>query len=781
MVSAPYIPMSQQLQAMMNRRRHQAIWIALLAITAIALPSARAQHAAQFAPAAEVNPMIGTGGDPDDGINLFPGAAVPFGMVQISPDTEDHGFGYHYIHSRIKGFSMTHMSGPGCANEGDVFFTATTGPVHTQGVDFQSPYSHKEESSSPGYYRVQLLQWGINAELTATEHTGLARLSFPAGQIANFLVPISHTLNETAAASIHVVGDRRIEGYVENHAFCNMKPSYKVYFVILFNRPFSSFGTWTGAQYGGPGTIAAGSRQAAQSGHDEWTGAYASWPAEDHEQTITASIGISYVDIHGAEQNLRAETEGKDFNQIRNEATGKWNQELGSIEISGGTATRRRIFYTALYHSLLMPSTFSDVDGRYLGFDAQVHTVQNGHRIYANFSGWDIYRSQMPLLAMMEPERVQDMAQSVVLMYKQGGWVGRWPQINLYTNDMVGSPLSIFLATAWLDGLHGFDIDSAWEGMLKDATTAPPSGKPYLGEEGIEWLNRLHYLPDDKVNYGSVAKTQEYSLAYASLARLATGLGKTEDAKMLYQRARYHRNLFDSESGFFRPRNADGSWVADFDPAQDGHGFVEGTAWHYVSFAPADLAWLVQAMGRDHFNRKMTEFFNYPLPGWYGSYYNPYNETDFQAPYVFNFSGQPWKSQKAVRRILSENYLDAPDGIPGNDDCGATSSWAVLSMMGIYSVDPASLAYEFVGPSFPKIVLHLRAPYQGHEFVIASSPNPESKPYIQRATLNGRMFMHNWISFDEIQKGGVLHFDVGAEPNPSWGAAPEDAPPSLSN
>ena len=748
---------------------------------ALAVCNARPQSSHESGPAASVNPMIGTGADPDDGIYLFPGAVTPFGMVQLSPDTENHGFGYEYIHTRIKGFSMTHMSGPGCANQGDVFFTPTTGPILTQDSDFQSPYSHKRETAAPGYYQVQLLQWGINAELSATAHTGVARFTFPGGKPANILLPISHTLNSTAAASVRVVGDRRIEGYVENHAFCNMKPTYKVYFVMTFSRPFSSFGTWTGDNYDGSGKVVEGSREAAQTGHQEWVGAYASWAAEPREQTITAKIGISYVDAAGAERNLQAEAEAKDFSTIRNEAEAAWNKELSVIDIQGGTAADRRVFYAALYHSLLMPIVFEDADGRYLGFDSQIHTVSAGHHIYANFSGWDVYRSELPLLAMIEPRRMEDMAQSIVLMYRQGGWIDRWPQINLYTNDMAGSPLSIAIATAWLDGLHGFDIDTAWEGMLKDATQAPPPDRPYIGEKSIDWINQVHYVPDDKIDYGSVSETQEDAIAYASLYRLAKALGKTGEAKMLYDRALYYRNVFDPEDRFFRPRNADGTWVPDFTPARYEHGFVEGSGWDYQSFAPADLAWLVKATGRDLFNKRMTEFFNYPEPGWYAQYYNPYNETDLQAPFVFNFSGEPWESQRVVRRVLRENYFDAPDGIPGNDDCGAMSSWAVLSMMGIYSVDPASLAYELVGPTFPKVVIHLQQPYAGKTFSIEADGAAANSPYIQSARLNGQPHQKNWISFHSIADGGTLHFTLGSEPNRAWGAAASDAPPSLSD
>ncbi len=728
-----------------------------------------------------VNPLIGTDRGPDGNINLFPGATVPFGMVQLSPDTESKGYGYHYYQDTIQGFSMTHMSGPGCPNDGEVFFTGTTGPVLTQVSDFQSPYSHDRESAAPGYYQVNLARWNVNAELTATDHTGMAQFSFPAGKPANILVPISHTLNDTAAAYVRVVNDRQIDGYVVNHIFCGKKQTYKVYFVMTFDRPFAKFGTWNSDQYDGPGKLADGNRTETQTSHDQWVGAYATWPASDHPQTIVARIGISYVDPAGAENNLKTEAAGKSFSEIRTQANAKWNKALNVIDVSGGTPANRRVFYTGLYHSLLMPSIFSDADGRYLGFDKQIHRVAPGHLIYGNYSDWDIYRSEMPLLALIEPRRMEDMAQSVVLMYQQGGWVGRWPAINIYTNEMAGSPLTIIVSTAWLDGLHGFDINDAWKGMLLDATQAPPPDAPYKGELGIDWINKIHYVPNDKIDYGSVSQIQEDAIAYASLYRLAVKLGKTDDAKMLYQRTLYYRNVFNPQDRFFRPRNADGQWVADFDPTQGGHGFIEGSGWQYQWLAPMDMTGLIQAVGPDLFNQRLSEFFNYPKAGTSGRYYTPYNETDLEAPFEFNFSGKPWESQRTVRRALSEVYTDTPDGIPGNDDCGEMSSWAVMSMMGIYTVDPASLAYELVSPVFPKVVIHLRAPYAGKTFAIETTANPEATPYIQSAQLNGHPQQRNWITFQDMTNGGTLHFTLGSNPNHSWGSAAKDIPPSLSD
>ena len=727
------------------------------------------------APAADVLPLIGTGKGPGGSINLFPGPSMPFGMVQVSPDTEDQGYGYHYYDKNIHGFSMTHMSGPGCANEGDIFFTATTGAVHTETSGFQSPFSHDQESAAPGYYGVTLTRWGIHAELTATERAGMAQFTFPAGRAADVLVPISHTLNHTDAAQVQVVGNDRITGSVTDEVFCGAKHPYTVYFVMQFDQPFASFGTWSRQ-----GQIGQDVRAQTQTNHSQWIGAYASWPSSNQARVITVRIGISYVDLNGAENNLKQEAAGKSFKEIRDACYAAWEKALGVIEVSGGTADERKVFYTALYHSLLMPSIFSDADGRYIGFDDKIHNVASGHLVYANYSGWDIYRSEVPLLALVVPDRVADMCESIVLMYQQGGWIDRWPHINRYTNVMAGSPLTIMMANAWLDGIHGFDMNSAWEGMYKDATQAPPAHRPYQGQEGIDWINKVHYVPNDKVKYGSVSQIQEDCIAYASLYYLAKELGKTSDAKTFFERALYYRNVYNAQDGFFRPRNADGSWVPNFNPSQEEHGFIEGTGWHYQWLEPSDLAWVVHSMDQARFNSRLENFFSYKKPGWYGQYYNPYNETDLEAPFEFNFSGEPWRTQEVVRRVLRENYTVQPDGIPGNDDCGEMSSWAVMSMMGMYTVDPASTAYELVSPVFSRVVIHLNEPYHGKTFTIEASGASSNRAYIQTVQLNGKRLSKNWIWFRSISDGGSLRFDLGAQPNHSWGAAPKDAPPSLS-
>ena len=733
---------------------------------------------AQQSPSDLVNPFIGTGAGPGGSINLFPGPSMPFGMVQLSPDTESSGYGYHYYQRNIQGFSMTHMSGPGCNNEGDVFFTATTGAVHTQIKNFQSTYSHAMESAMPGYYQVKLLRWGINTQLTASNRCGVAKFTFPAGKQANILIPISHTLNYTVASHVHIVNNREITGYVVAHCFCGNNQSYKVYFVMRFSKPFVISGTWSGEK--GVGKLHVDSHNVQQTRHNQWVGAYASWPALSKAQNITVRVGISYVDLAGAQNNLRQEVAEKSFNALRQAALNTWNHALSVIHVSGGLPSQREVFYTALYHSLLMPSIFSDADGRYLGFDGNIHHVAAGHRIYCNYSGWDIYRSEMPLLALIAPQRMEDMCQSIVLMYQQGGWIDRWPQINHYTNVMCGSPLTTVMCMAYLDGLRDFNINAAWQGMFKDATEAPPAGRPYQGESNINWINKLHFDPDNHEGYGSVSQIQEDCVAYSSLYYLAKALDKTRDAKLFHQRALFFRNVFDHQDHAFRPRLSNGHWRKAFKLTQS-HGFIEGSAWHYQWLAPCDMAWLVHAVGTARFNRRLEHFFSYKTPGWMAQYYNPYNETDLEAPFEFNFSGKPWKTQYVVRRVLRQNYTLSSNGIPGNDDCGEMSSWAVLSMMGIYTIDPASGAYELCSPVFPKISIHLHAPYTGGRLVITTTARPAFTAYIQSVKLNGSVHKANWINIKTLTAGGRLSFTLGKSPNRNWGAKPNDAPPSVSS
>lgn len=722
--------------------------------------------------AARVDPFIGTGSGPGGSINLFPGPSAPFGMVQISPDTEPQGYGYHYWEHTIQGFSMTHMSGPGCSNEGDVFFTATTGAVHTQLKNIESPYSHSEETAHPGYYSVMLKRWSIGAELTASTRVGMARFTYPAGTRANFLVPISHTLNYTTGAKVSIVGNDTIEGYVDDRCFCGSPHVYRVHYIMKFSEPFTSHGTWMN------GTFSPDTTTMLQTHDDQWDGGYVSWPATSSKRVITVKIAISYVDLAGAVKNLKAEANTVSFNTMHKRATADWNRELSVVNAEGGTNAEQTVFYSALYHSLLTPCIFNDVDGRYLGFDDKVHHIPAGHNVYCNFSGWDVYRSQLPLVALLKPAAMADMCQSIVLMYQQGGWIDRWPQINHYTNVMCGSPLTTVMCTAWMDGIHGFDIKAAYQGMLKDATQPAPPGHDYAGESSIAWINKLHFVPDDKEGYGSVSQIQEDCVAYASLAYVAHALHHNADATMLLQRAKYERNAFDMADGYFRPRLSNGKWRTPFD-ANQTQGYVEGSGWHYQWLAPSDMSWLVSAVGRNRFNRRLEAFFNYPKSQWNSKYYNPYNETDLEAPFEFDYSGKPWRTQAAVRRVLSEDYTVSPDGVPGNDDLGEMSSWCVCGMMGMYAIDPASTTFALSTPVFPRVTITLSSPYAGKQFTITSTPTGAKAVYTKSVTLNGHSLKNDYISAAAITSGGNLQFVASIAPNKKWASAVANEPRSI--
>lgn len=717
-----------------------------------------------------VDPFIGT----DGGGNCYPGAVAPFGMVQLSPETNSGSIGYLYHEPSIIGFGLTHMSGVGCPDYGNGFFTATTGPVATNLEDYRSPYKHAEENASPGYYQVRLDKWNVDAELTATERAGVARFSFPAGAAANVLIPVSHTQTATYAADVKIVGDREVQGSVTSKSFCGGQERYTVYFVMRFDKPFQSFGTWAG------GRKSDGGREASQGKEsDPAIGAYVTWP--DGGTAVTANTGISFVDLDGARRNLEAEVGQKSFDEVRKQTAAAWEKSLGRIEVEGGRPVARKIFYTALYHALLMPNLFSDVDGRYAGFDDQIHQSPQGRAVYANFSGWDIYRTQVQLLALVEPKRLEDMCQSVVLMAQQGGWVGRWPQAQRYTNVMLGSQLTTMLATAWNYGLHGFDMKAVYPYLLTDATEPAPPNQPYRGESNVQYMNQVGYIPDDKEGYGSVSQTQEDCIAYAALASVAADLGKAEDATMLTKRSLNYRNVFDPQTKYFRPRLLSGEWRAPFAPPTQRDGYVEGSAAQYRWLAPHDVAGMIDLFGGDDFfNKELDTFFSQFRRDWGGAFYTPDNETDLQAPFLYNFSGQPWKTQELVRRLVREEYGTGPEGIPGNDDCGTMSACVVLAMSGLYPVDPARPAFELCSPVFTKITYRLSPPYKVKALVIEAPNASPANVYIAAVTLGGEKHSAAWVPQAALVEGRTLAFTLAPRPDQAWGTAKADRPPSVS-
>jgi predicted alpha-1,2-mannosidase len=724
---------------------------------------------------AYVNPFIGTANTGAE----FPGPVMPFGMVQLSPDTRPRSMGYYYRDSRILGFSMLHMSGVGMNDEGDVFFTATTGSVNMQ--HYASSFSHQHESAEVGYYRVRLLKPDVNVELTSARRAGMVRFTFPSGKRANVLIPISHTMTRTRAAHVRIVSRREIEGFVTSRCMAQGSPYYTVYFAMRFSAPFWRYGTWK-ANKG----IKSGNRQVTQSEVKRpHVGAYVSWSPRG-PRSITVKIGLSYVSIGGARKNLAEELGGKTFGQIRRAAVRAWDRILHRISIQGGTAEQKMMFYTALYHCLLMPSIFSDVDGRYIGFDDRIHHLRPRQIQYTDYSGWDIYRDEAPLLALVAPGRMQQMCQSLVRDARQGGWMPRWPEANKYTNIMIGSPLTSVVCTAWEYGLHGFNMKEAYRAMFEDATEPAPPNKPYRGETGIDYMNKIHYIPTNRGIGGSVSQTEEDCCAYSALARVAKNMGKTADAQLLRRRAMYWKNLFDPATKFMRPRLENGRWALPFNPAARpftpaAHAYVEGSGCEYQWYVPQDIDGLIQLMGQRRFTQRLDRFFRYITLEWSGRYYNAYDEPDIEAPFLYDYCRQPWKTQELVRRLIRQDYNITPTGLAGNDDCGAMSSWLIFSMMGIYPVEPGYPAFELCSPVFRHVVIYLRSPYRGGEFTISTPKASVRNQYIQSVSFNGKPYWRCWIKQASIVRGGSMVVTLGAKPDWHWGNAPDDRPPSMSS
>ena len=741
--------------------------------------------------AALVNPFVGTaaGGD------IVPGAIAPFGMVELSPDMHVNGY-YVYQQNRISGFSMTHLSGVGCPSYGDVFFTATTGPVLVQPKQYGFNFSHKREAASPGYYRVFMKTWGINAQLTATTHCGMARFTFPAGKQANILIPISHTLTTAVGSNIHIINDHTITGSVTSLTFCQTNEPFTVYFVMKFSQPFETYGVWQGTAI----KPHIGSQVQTENVGAGITsinpafklrlpgppiGAFVSYPSTGKARVVKVRIGISFVSAGGAKKNLKAEMQHFGFSAIRAQAHARWNKALSVITVHGGTLNRRKIFYTALYHALLLPSVFDDVDGRYIGYDDKIHHVPAGHKhIYANWSGWDIYRSEMPLLTMIEPQRSQDMAQSVVEMSKQLGFIDRWPEANRPTGVMNGLPLTNCLTEIWQAGLHHFDINAAYQAMAKQCFPNYLKGNADLGAihpyQGLAGEKYGSILP---VN-SNVASAEETDIAFASLGHLALDLHKPQDASVLLGDALQYAFMYNPTTMFMQGRNAMGAWMPLNKNARDTYNYqfyCEGSAWEYNWLVPEDVHGLIALMGgTKSFAARLQHFFT-------AGHYDPTNEPDLEAPYLFDYCRQPWRSQYQVAQNADTSFTDSPFGLAwsktrsaGNDDCGEMSAWYVLTQIGLYQVDPGVPDFELTTPRFAKITIHLQSPHKGKTFVITTANGGGKDMYIQSAMLDGKPLNKPWLPERMVFQGGTWNVTAGASPNKNWAAAPGEAPPSLS-
>lgn len=746
-----------------------------------------------------VNPFIGT----DFFGHTFPGASLPYAMVHVSPDTGTEGWthsaGYIWQANSIIGFSHTHWSGVGMVDGGDILLMPITGkklhvvPGTAEDPDtgYRSRFSHSQESASPGYYSVFLEDWDVEVELTTTPRVAFHRYTFPETDESKIILDLGHQIGEQKESDwshLRIVNDRRIEGEKTDG------PG-KVYFVAEFSKPFLYYGTFD-AEYVTPESGAAVfAYKNAEQGKN--IGAFITYDTAKNEQ-ILVKVAISYTSIEGARKNLDAELPHWDFDQIKAEARDVWERELSRVKIEGASESQKEIFYTAVYRSLLAQYISQDVDGNYFGADGKIHNAK-GYNFYGSFSCWDTYRTQHPLLTLLAHEHVNDFVKSIIEKTKQYGWLPGQHFQNVFGEGMVGDHLVPVVVDAYLKGFRDYDVEYIYNAMRDKALEFPkPPISIDAARSGLKYSNELGYIPADRVTE-SVPKTLEFAYDDWCIAQMAKELGKDEDYKMFMPRAENYKKMWDSQTTFMRPRMADGSWlelqngleqeIVDegdhsyykyFDPLMVGRRpnrhYTESNAWQYVWSVQHDVLGLIDLFGgKDNFIAKLDTFFEMsPLitppkyvgvVGTIGQYVHG-NQPSHHVPYLYNFAGQPWKTQFRARQVMEQLYKPGPGGLCGNEDMGSLSSWYVLSAMGIYPVTPGSPLYMIGSPLFEKLTLETE---KNKIFTVIANNNSPENMYIQRAQLNGQPFNRTWISHEEIVIGGILEFEMGSEPNKKWG------------
>jgi predicted alpha-1,2-mannosidase len=740
-----------------------------------------------------VDPLIGTSYHG----HTFPGASLPGGLVQLSPDTDISGWdwcsGYHYSDSSIMGFSHLHRSGMGAGDWGDVLFMPTTGKLKiipgsksVPGEGYRSGFSHKEEEASPGYYSVKLRDYDIKAELTVSPRAGYQRYIFPESDSSHILIDLNHGIGDSCtSAGVKIISDNEIEGYRSSTGFVKKQ---NVYFCAQFSKPFSSSGTWKDLKTN-PGSKG-------ESGNN--IGVYVNYVTSAGEP-VEVRVGISYTSIDQARLNLNKEIPEWQFDKVREKAAMIWNRELNKIKaefdwnIDDKYKNEHLVtFYTALYHSLLFPSAFGDVDGKYIGLDDQIHTA-NHFTYSSDFSLWDTFRAEMPLFTLIQPQRSNDAINTMISQYVQGGWLPTPQQFgNSYTNDMIGDHPVVVILDAYLKGIRDFDAAKAWEAVKKNAMETP-SGHRSRGRVGLDYYLKYGYLPYDKISQ-SVSRTLEYAYNDWCAAQFAKSLGKTDDYTLFINRALSYRNVIDTMTGLARPKDSTGLWLKPFNPTFVGHGkerhYTEANAWQYTWFVPHDVKGLIELEGgREKFVMKLDTLFTMSsevqstvsdVTGLIGQYAHG-NEPSHHTLYLYDYAGAPWKTQSLARKVMDELYSAGPAGLCGNEDMGQMSAWYVFSAMGFYPVTPGQNTYVFGSPVFSKVTIYLdKTYYNGRKFVIEAKNNSRENKYIQSATLNGKTYNKPWFSQSDIKDGGVLIFEMGPEPKKEWGSAVESSPPSMS-
>ncbi|MBV2354199.1 GH92 family glycosyl hydrolase [Streptomyces sp. J2-1] len=763
-------------------------------------------------PTGYVDPLIGT----SNGGDTFPGAVTPFGMFSFSPEntrgdatrTAAPG-GYRYDATRIRGFSLTHMSGTGCAGgSGDIPLfpyagKVTTSPASdTKDAVYASDFAHTDETAEPGHYKVGLAS-GVTADLTSTARTGSARFTYPAGKPASLLIRTANS--EVGSEDSTVTIDpktRTVAGSVTSGNFCGYldpegrRAYYTLHFTARFDRDFTASGTWQDDKVTPGSTTASGG-----------TGGFAKtgWPTAGKGAggyvefapgtgPVGVKVGISYVSRAGAEANLKAENPpGRSFDAVRDAARRAWRDRLAQIRVGGGTDAERTTFYTALYHALLHPNVISDTDGRYSGSDGRTHRVARGHRAqYGTVSGWDIYRDQLQLLTLLDPRTGSDIAQSLYELAGQNGGIwDRWLHGSGGTHVMNGDPAPTALAAIHAFGGRDFDLKGALDSLLKAATVPTakdlsPAGKPVLSagqRPSLDKYLKLHYMPSVSNAWGGAAETLEMSTADFSLSQLAALTGRKDTAAEFAGRAQWWQNNFniaaDPTGGYIANRKADGSWVTGFTP-DTGNGFVEGTSAQYTWMVQHNPAGLFAAMGgTGKALARLDDFFHtadgqWAFTGQGGTKSELDNEPSLNVPYLYDYAGAPYKAQETVRAAMRQLWTTEPGGIPGNDDLGAMSAWYVFSAMGMYPQVPSRAELVLSSPLFERV--EISRPH-GNDISIRAKGAAGDAPYVRSLKVDGRSSDRPWLPASFVRDGGRLDYTLSATPDRTWGAG--SPPPSF--
>jgi len=699
-----------------------------------------------------VNTFVGTDGPG----NTYPGAVVPFGMVQLSPDNGLPGWdriaGYYWPDSTIAGFSHTHLSGTGAGDMYDLLLFPTNSKfsddLWPDQEDYRpySKFSHDSEDASPGYYKVVLQSSGIEAELTTTEHVGMHRYTFPEDSVSKIILDLGYSLNWDAPTETYVKieNDSTISGFRKSRGWA---PVQHVFFVAQFSKPFVSTALFAENQ-----------KLVANEAKGQKVRFETQFACKDQEQVLV-KVALSTASIEGARENLNAEINHWNFDEVRQQADAAWQEKLSSIEVEG-SEYQKEVFYTNLYHLFLTPSLLSDRNGDYKGADQKVHKAL-GYKRYDTFSLWDTYRAAHPLYTILCPDEVENMIQSMLAHYDETGLLPVWSMAGNETNMMIGYHAVPVIVDAWFKGIP-MDAEKAFEACKASGMN---------NTEEMQKYRQLGYVPiSDEGENWSVSKTLEYAYDDWCIAQFAKALGKTDDYRLFAKRAENWKNLYDGRTNFFRGKDEVGNFYEPFISKEYNNFYCESNAWHYLFGAQHDIVSFRDTMGADRFEELLDSMFTYyPAPddklpifstGMIGQYAHG-NEPSHHVPFLYNFTDEPAKGQKYVREIIETQYSNQPDGYCGNEDCGQMSAWYVFASMGFYPVNPANGLYYFGSPSLQKAVLNLP---DGKTFTVTAENNSPKNVYIQSVLLNGEVYSKRFISHQEIVSGGTLTFVMGPEP-----------------